>query len=176
MRASRTAQIRIGRIRSEDIESEGPERLLSGYDGILVPGGFGERGIEGKVIAIRYARTKGIPFLGLCLGMQCAVIEFGRNVCNLAGAHSTEFDKNSPHPVICLLDAQKTITDKGGTMRLARSQRAWSRGALRRLVTGNRRFLSGIGIGTSLITGIANNIARMECSFPGQVRMARSWR
>jgi CTP synthase len=112
------AQIRIGKIQSEDIETEGPERLLSGYDGILVPGGFGERGIEGKVTAIRYARTKGIPFLGLCLGMQCAVIEFGRNVCNLTGAHSTEFDKNSPHPVICLLDAQKTITDKGGTMRL----------------------------------------------------------
>ena len=95
-----------------------PRALLSGYDGILVPGGFGERGIEGKVTAIRYARTKGIPFLGLCLGMQCAVIEFGRNVCNLDGAHSTEFDKNSPHPVICLLDEQKTITDKGGTMRL----------------------------------------------------------
>ncbi len=112
------AQVRIGRIRSEEIEADGPERLLSGYDGILVPGGFGERGIEGKVTAIRYARTKGIPFLGLCLGMQCAVIEFGRNVCNLAGAHSTEFDKNSPHPVICLLDEQKTITNKGGTMRL----------------------------------------------------------
>jgi CTP synthase len=112
------AQIRIGRIRSEDIEADGPERLLAGYDGILVPGGFGERGIEGKITAIRYARTKGIPFLGLCLGMQCAVIEFGRNVCNLDGAHSTEFDKNTPHPVICLLDDQKTITDKGGTMRL----------------------------------------------------------
>jgi CTP synthase len=112
------ARIRISRIQSEEVEAEGPERLLSGHDGILVPGGFGERGIEGKVTAIRYARTKGIPFLGLCLGMQCAVIEFGRNVCNLAGAHSTEFDKNSPHPVICLLDDQKTITDKGGTMRL----------------------------------------------------------
>jgi CTP synthase len=113
-----SARVRIGRIRSEDVEVEGPERLLSGYDGILVPGGFGERGIEGKVMAIRYARTKGIPFFGLCLGMQCAVIEFGRNVCKLEGAHSTEFDKNSPHAVICLLDEQKTITDKGGTMRL----------------------------------------------------------
>ncbi|MFO0789248.1 MAG: CTP synthase [Pirellulales bacterium] len=112
------AQIRIGRIQSEEIETDGAERHLSGYDGILVPGGFGERGIEGKVTAIKYARTKGIPFLGLCLGMQCAVIEFGRNVCNLAKAHSTEFDKNTPHPVICLLDAQKNVTDKGGTMRL----------------------------------------------------------
>jgi CTP synthase len=112
------AQIRIGRIRSEDIEAEGPERLLAGYDGVLVPGGFGERGIEGKVTAIRYARLKGLPFLGICLGMQCAVIEYGRNVCGLAGAHSTEFDKDAAHPVICLLDEQKTITDKGGTMRL----------------------------------------------------------
>jgi CTP synthase len=112
------AQIRIGRVRSEDIEAEGPEKLLSGYNGVLVPGGFGERGIEGKVAAIRYARTKGVPFLGICLGMQCAVIEFARNVCGLDGAHSTEFDKNTVHPVICLLDEQKTITDKGGTMRL----------------------------------------------------------
>jgi CTP synthase len=112
------ARVRIGRIRSEDIEAEGPERLLAGYDGILVPGGFGERGIEGKVDTIRYARTKGIPFLGICLGMQCAVIEFGRSVCNLSGAHSTEFDKNTAHPVICLLDEQKEITHKGGTMRL----------------------------------------------------------
>jgi CTP synthase len=112
------AQVRVGRIRSEDVEAEGPERLLSGYNGVLVPGGFGERGIEGKVAAIRYARTKGIPFFGICLGMQCAVIEFARDVCNLSGAHSTEFDKDAEHPVICLLDEQKSITDKGGTMRL----------------------------------------------------------
>ena len=97
------AQIRIGRIRSEDVEAEGPERLLSGYDGILVPGGFGERGIEGKVAAIRYAREKNIPFFGICLGLQCAVVEFARNVCGLEDAHSTEFDKDTPHPVICLL-------------------------------------------------------------------------
>jgi CTP synthase len=112
------AQIRIGRVRSEDVEADGAERLLAGYDGILVPGGFGERGIEGKITAIRYARTKRIPFFGICLGMQCAVKEFGRNVCSLHGAHSTEIDKNAPHPVICLLDEQRTITDKGGTMRL----------------------------------------------------------
>lgn len=111
-------QVRIQPIQSEQIEAEGPERLLATYDGILVPGGFGERGIEGKVEAIRFARERGIPFLGICLGMQCAVIEFARNVVNLEGAHSSEFDKDSPHPVICLLDDQKTITDKGGTMRL----------------------------------------------------------
>jgi CTP synthase len=112
------AQIRIQRIHSEAVEREGPERLLSAVDGVLVPGGFGERGIEGKIDAIRFARQRGIPFFGICLGMQCAVIEFARNMLGMAGAHSTEFDKNNPHPVICLLDEQKTITDKGGTMRL----------------------------------------------------------
>ena len=112
------AQIRIGRIRSEDIEDEGPERLLAGYDGLLVPGGFGERGIEGKLQAIRWARERNVPFFGICLGMQCAVVEFGRNVVGLEGAHSTEFDKNAPHPVICLLDEQQSITKLGGTMRL----------------------------------------------------------
>lgn len=112
------AQIRIGRIQSEDVEREGPERMLAGYDGILVPGGFGERGIEGKVEAVRWAREKKIPFLGICLGMQCAVIEFARNVVGLEGANSTEFDKNSKHPVIALLDEQQNVTEKGGTMRL----------------------------------------------------------
>jgi CTP synthase len=112
------AQVRIQSIQSENIEREGAERLLAGFDGILVPGGFGERGIEGKVEAIHFARERGIPFFGICLGMQCAVIEFGRNVVGLSNAHSTEFNKDTPHPVICLLDEQKTITDKGGTMRL----------------------------------------------------------
>ena len=112
------AQIRIQGIQSETVEQEGPERLLAGFDGILVPGGFGERGIEGKVEAIRFARQRHIPFFGICLGMQCAVIEFARHVVALEEAQSTEFDKDTPHPVICLLDEQRTITDKGGTMRL----------------------------------------------------------
>ncbi len=112
------SQIRLARIRSEDVELEGPERLLAGFDGVLVPGGFGERGIEGKVAAIRYAREKGIPFFGICLGLQCAVVEFARNVCDLTDAQSTEFAKETKHPVICLLDDQKTKTDMGGTMRL----------------------------------------------------------
>ena len=112
------AQVRVQRIQSEEVEREGPERLLSGFDGLIVPGGFGERGIEGKVEAIRFARQREIPFLGICLGMQCAVIEFGRNVVGLASAHSTEFNKDTPHPVICLLDEQRSIIDKGGTMRL----------------------------------------------------------
>lgn len=112
------AQIRIGRIQSEDLQREGPERLLSGYDGILVPGGFGVRGLEGMVDATRFARERKIPFFGVCLGMQAAVIDFGRHVVELEGANSTEFDKDTKHPVICLLDEQQNITEKGGTMRL----------------------------------------------------------
>ena len=171
------AQVRIGRIRSEEIEAEGPERLLSGYDGILVPGGFGERGIEGKVTAIRYARTKGIPFFGICLGMQCAVIEFGRNVCNLAGAHSTEFDKNSPHPVICLLDEQKKITQKGGTMRLG-AQPTQARAGQHRppAATGRQISPSGIATATSSTTCIGSSSPRTACDFPARARMVRSWK
>src|SRR5207247_5101588 len=86
--------------------------------GILVPGGFGDRGIEGKVQAVRYARERGVPFLGICLGMQCAVIEYARNVCGLAGANSTEFEPHPAHNLIDLLPEQRTIADKGGTMRL----------------------------------------------------------
>ncbi len=113
-------QVRVARIQSSDIEREGAERLLSGFHGILVPGGFGERGIEGKVQAIRFARERSIPFFGICLGMQCAVIEYGRNVVELDGAHSTEFNKDALHPVICLLDEQRNVTQLGGTMRLGR--------------------------------------------------------
>jgi CTP synthase len=91
---------------------------LRRLDGILVPGGFGYRGIEGKINAIKYARENNVPFLGICLGLQSAVIEFARNVCGLSGANSTEFDENTPHPVIDLMLKQRDITDKGGTMRL----------------------------------------------------------
>ncbi|MBC8875392.1 MAG: CTP synthase [Planctomycetes bacterium] len=112
------SRVRIGKIRSEDIEKQGPERTLSGYDGVLVPGGFGDRGIEGKIRAVGFAREQGIPFFGICLGLQCAVAEFARNVIGLDHANSTEFNEDTPHPVICLLDAQRKIVDKGGTMRL----------------------------------------------------------
>ncbi len=95
----------------------GPD-LVSSLDGICVPGGFGIRGIEGKIDAIRIAREEGIPFLGLCLGLQCAVIEYARNVAGLAGANSSEFDQSTPHPVIDLLPGQEGVNDKGGTMRL----------------------------------------------------------
>lgn len=92
--------------------------LFNGVHGIVVPGGFGDRGIEGKIETARYAREKGIPFLGLCLGLHCSVIEFARNVCSMKGAHSTEFDPNTPFPVIDLLPGQREISSKGGTMRL----------------------------------------------------------
>src|SRR5438874_10803034 len=110
--------VEIVKVDAELIEREGPDKILKGLGGILVPGGFGERGIEGKITAARYARENKIPYLGLCLGMQIATIEFARHVLQLEGAHSTEFEPNTPHPVICLLDSQLKVTKKGGTMRL----------------------------------------------------------
>src|SRR5690606_2848193 len=92
--------------------------VLSGVHGVLVPGGFGARGIEGKIEAARYAREKRIPYLGLCLGMQVAVIDFARHVCDLKGANSAEIDEAAEHPVIHLMDEQRDIDDLGGTMRL----------------------------------------------------------
>jgi CTP synthase len=105
-------------IDAEKVEAEGPEKFLDGVAGLMVPGGFGIRGIEGKISAIRYARKRKLPFFGICLGMQCAVIEFARNRLGLEGANSTEFDPESPHPVIDLMVEQEKVTDKGGTMRL----------------------------------------------------------
>jgi CTP synthase len=110
--------VEIEKIEAEEIEKFGAAKVLKGLGGILVPGGFGERGIEGKILAARYARENKVPYLGLCLGMQIATIEFARNVLKLDRAHSTEFDPDTPHPVITLLDEQKKTTRKGGTMRL----------------------------------------------------------
>jgi CTP synthase len=110
--------VQVDKIDAEQIERDGAERVLKGVGGILVPGGFGERGIEGKIAAARYARENRVPYLGLCLGMQIATIEFGRNVLNLAGAHSTEFRLDTPHPVIDLQEDQREVRLKGGTMRL----------------------------------------------------------
>ena len=110
--------VEILRIDAEDIERDGAAAHLTELDGILVPGGFGDRGTEGKVAAVQYARENKIPYLGLCLGMQIAVVEFARNIANLKGANSTEFDQDSPHPVIHIMEEQRNITDKGATMRL----------------------------------------------------------
>ena len=122
-------RVNVHYIESTDIEQHGTARCWQGMDAILVPGGFGERGIEGKIQAVRYAREHGVPYLGICLGMQVAIIEFGRHVLGLADANSTEFNRATPHPVIALItewqdqargvaDSATRSSDKGGTMRL----------------------------------------------------------
>jgi len=115
------ARVEIKKITAESLGKNGLDAHLAGVQGILVPGGFGYRGIEGKVEAIKYAREKGIPFFGICLGMQCAVIEFARNVLGLSQANSTEFDPKTPDPVISMMEEQKKIHNMGGTMRLGAS-------------------------------------------------------
>ena len=112
------AKVDITWVDAEAIERDGPESQFASVHGILVPGGFGDRGIEGKIAAVRYARERRVPFFGICLGLQCAVIEYARHVCGLDAANSSEFDADSPHPVIDLLPEQRNLADKGGTMRL----------------------------------------------------------
>lgn len=112
------AKVKIRWVDSEEIERSGAETLLAGVNGILVPGGFGSRGIEGMIMAAQYAREHKLPYLGICLGMQIAIIEFARNVLGWSDANSTEFDPNTDHPVIDLMPEQKSVTDLGGTMRL----------------------------------------------------------
>ena len=105
-------------IDSEEVEQQGPKAQLDGVDGILVPGGFGQRGIEGKIATIQYARERKIPFFGICLGLQMAVIEFARNVCEIAGATTVEVQEDAEHAVVHLMEHQKDVTHKGGSMRL----------------------------------------------------------
>ncbi len=116
--AANEVKVKVESVHSEYLNDENAELMLSHLDGVLVAPGFGERGIEGKISAVKYVRENSIPFLGICLGMQMAVIEFARNVLNLSGANSTEMDPDTLHPVIDLMEEQKTITNKGGTMRL----------------------------------------------------------
>ena len=113
-----SAKVDIGFIDSETINKENVKEILKDYDGILVPGGFGSRGIEGKLCAIQYARENNVPFLGICLGMQMTVVEFARNVLKIEDANSAEFDENTKNPVIHIMETQKGVTKKGGTMRL----------------------------------------------------------
>lgn len=112
------AEVELKWVNSEEVETAGAHTFFKNSNGILIPGGFGERGIEGKLIAVRYARENKIPFFGICLGLQCAVIEFSRNVCGLRNANSSEFDPKTPHPVIHIMESQKSVKEKGGTMRL----------------------------------------------------------
>lgn len=116
--AANECKVKVTFIHSEHLTVENAAKKLQGYDGVLVAPGFGHRGIEGKLEAIRYVRENNIPFFGICLGMQCSVIEFARNVCGLKGAFSTEMDPNTEYPVIDMMEGQKELTQKGGTMRL----------------------------------------------------------
>jgi CTP synthase len=116
--AAHFTKVNVVRVDSEVIEKDGAQKLIGEVDGILIPGGFGDRGIEGKVQAAHYARTMKVPYFGICLGMQVATVEYARNVCDLEGADSTECNKDTPHPVICLQEEQKGVKNLGATMRL----------------------------------------------------------
>jgi CTP synthase len=130
-------RVEVVNIHSEFISEANVDEKLSGLDALLVAPGFGLRGIEGKITAVRYAREKGLPFFGICLGMQMAVIEFARNVLGIADAHSTEMDPDTPHPVISLMEEQKHVSGKGGTMRLGAYECMLSAGSLARSVYGS---------------------------------------
>jgi CTP synthase len=120
--------VKLTKLSSDELTAANAGERLAGVNGVCVPGGFGGRGIEGKIQAARWARETGVPYLGLCYGLHMAVIEFARNICGLEGANSTEIDPATPHPVICLLDSQQRITDKGGTMRLGAQPATLSKG------------------------------------------------
>ncbi len=135
---------------------------LDGVDAILVPGGFGDRGIEGKITAVRYARENNIPFLGICLGMHVALVEYARNVCGLEGAHSTEMDANTPHPIVALItewmnadgstEQRDASSDMGGTMRLGAQPCPWKRRARCARSTGGTPSTSAIATATRSTT------------------------
>jgi CTP synthase len=133
-------KVEICWVNSEEIQKFGPEKYLSDLDGILIPGGFGERGIEGKIDAVKYARERKIPYLGICLGMQVATIEFARNVYNLEKANSSEFDLKSPHPVIHLMPEQEKVTSLGGTMRLGAYPCILEKGSFAHLAYGEEKI------------------------------------
>lgn len=136
-------QVKIKWIDSEDLESPGCNlnEVFGDVQGVVIPGGFGSRGVEGKIAAIRYVRENNIPFLGLCLGMQCAVIEFARHVCGMKEAHSKEFNDATPYPVIDLMEDQEDVTEKGGTMRLGQYPCKLKEGTMVRRLYGNQEIV-----------------------------------
>ena len=129
-------KVALKHIEAEEIENQGAKPFFEGIDGLLVPGGFGERGTEGKIAAIRYARENDVPFFGICLGMQMAVVEFTRHSCSLDDANSEEFDPKTPHPVIHLMSEQEQVTEKGATMRLGAYPCTLIEGSLAREIYG----------------------------------------
>ncbi|NLW50758.1 MAG: CTP synthase [Candidatus Brocadiaceae bacterium] len=134
------ARVDVRRVESEDVEARGAEACLDGVHGVLVPGGFGVRGMEGKIRAVRHAREHGIPYFGICLGMQCAVIEFARNACGLADADSAESRPDTPCPVVSLMEEQKKVSGLGGTMRLGAQPCVLTRGSRARRHYGRREI------------------------------------
>ncbi|MFO0964379.1 MAG: CTP synthase [Gemmataceae bacterium] len=164
----------VRRIEAEEVEREGAERVLSGLDGLLVPGGFDYRGSMGKIDSIRYAREKKVPFFGICLGLQCAVIEFARNVVGLDDANSTEFDKNCRYPVVCMLDDQYAITDKGARCAWAAIPASSGRGASASGVPGDRSDRAAIATATSSTTSSAASSRPTAFWSPARVPTA-SW-
>lgn len=138
--ASQDCGVDLLKVDAEDIEADGADEILSGVAGVIIPGGFGDRGVEGKIQATRFARENELPYLGLCLGMQVATIEFARNVAGLEGANSTEFDQEAKHPVICLLEEQRDVTTKGGSMRLGTWPTAIAPGTLAEKVYGTNEI------------------------------------
>jgi CTP synthase len=134
--AAHNARLKIRSVVSEDIEQKGAAEVLAGVQGILVPGGFGARGVEGKILAVKHARENNIPYFGICYGMHMAVIEFARNALHLDGADTTENSKDTPHPVIHLMEEQKKVMNLGGTMRLGAFPAELRKGSLVRKVYG----------------------------------------
>ena len=130
-------KVQIDWLSSEQFEQGRGVELLEDYHGLLIPGGFGPRGVEGMLMAIRWARENQMPFFGICLGLQCAVVEFARNVCGLEDSHSSEFAEQTDDPVICLLDSQLQVTTKGGTMRLGAYPCALREGSRAREIYGS---------------------------------------
>jgi CTP synthase len=137
--ANRT-KVEIRFIDSEHFDIKNSEKELEGVDGVLVPGGFGVRGVEGKIAAIRYARTHDVPYFGICLGMQLAVLEYARTVLEMRGAMSREFEDNPTHPVVELMDEQRNVVDKGGTMRLGAYPCRLSEGSRSRQIYGDEEI------------------------------------
>jgi len=134
------AQVEISWISAEEITAKGEAELLREIDGLLIPGGFGDRGVEGKIEAVKYAREMGIPFFGICLGLQCAAIEYARDVLGLTQANSSEFDPETPDPVIDILGEQTSVTDKGGTMRLGAYEAVLKEGTISRACYAQERI------------------------------------
>jgi len=158
--AAHNARVKIRTVSAEEIEQKGAKQVLQAVGGILVPGGFGGRGVEGKILAVKHARENNIPYLGLCYGMHMAVIEFGRNVLGLEGADTTENNSSTPHPVIHLMEEQKRIMNLGGTMRLGAFPCDLKKGRSSAKFTGKSRSASVTATGTSSTTTTANGTRR----------------